>query len=107
MTKEEQKVFEEVMKVQSMGVAFIVLVNTGLRAGELSGLTWKDVDFEKQLLHVKNAKNNKDREIPFSDSVAEYLQWYKRKTHPVYNDTDLFFRSNRRCEIFSVNSDLL
>ena len=40
-------------------------------------------------------KNNKDREIPFSDSVAEYLQWYKRKTHPVYNDTDLFFRSNR------------
>ena len=67
----------------------------GLRISETLNLTMKDVDFEKQLLHVKNAKNNKDREIPFSDSVAEYLQWYKRKTHPVYNDTDLFFRSNR------------
>lgn len=36
-----------------MGTAYIVLVNTGLRAGELSGLTWKDVDFENKALYVR------------------------------------------------------
>ena len=40
MTKEEQLVFEGFMKKYRMGTAYIVLVNTGLRAGELSGLTW-------------------------------------------------------------------
>lgn len=41
------------MKKYRMGTAYIVLVNTGLRAGELSGLTWKDVDFENKALYVR------------------------------------------------------
>lgn len=53
MTKEEQLVFEGFMKKYRMGTAYIVLVNTGLRAGELSGLTWKDVDFENKALYVR------------------------------------------------------
>ena len=53
MTKQQQLVFEGFMKKYRMGTAYIVLVNTGLRAGELSGLTWKDVDFENKALYVR------------------------------------------------------
>lgn len=53
MTKEEQQVFEGFMKEHTMGIAYIVLVNTGLRAGELSGLTWKDINFENKALYVR------------------------------------------------------
>lgn len=33
--------------------AFTVLLNTGLRVGELVALDWKDVDFVKKIIHVR------------------------------------------------------
>lgn len=65
----------------------------GLRISETLGLRMKDVDFDCQLLHVINAKNNKDRDIPVSDSVIEYMKWYKRKVHAAYAPEDYFFKS--------------
>lgn len=103
MTKEEQLVFEEFMKKYRMGTAYIVLVNTGLRAGELSGLTWKDVDFENKALYVRRGMQkittydddfnkvkrerkvtdvkteNSYRVVPMLDKVVRILQEYKKK----------------------------
>ena len=67
----------------------------GLRISEALELKMKDVDFSNKVLHVKNAKNNKDRDIPFSTSILEYLKWYCKSIHPVYCDDDYFFKSNR------------
>ena len=67
----------------------------GLRISETLGLKIKDIDFDNRILHVKNAKNNKDRDVPFSESIAEYLKWYYRKIHTFYCDNDYFFKSNR------------
>jgi integrase len=67
----------------------------GLRISETLGLRMKDVDFSDQVLHVINAKNNKDRDIPVSDSVTEYMKWYSRKVHPAYAPEDYFFKSRR------------
>lgn len=53
----------------------------------------KDVDMDKNILHVINAKNNKDRDIPVSGSVMEYIKWYGRKVHPVYVPDEYFFRA--------------
>ena len=50
---------------------------------------------DKNVLHVINAKNNKDRDIPVSDSVMEYIEWYGRKTHAAYVPDDYFFKSRR------------
>lgn len=103
MTKEEQLVFEGFMKKYRMGIAYIVLVNTGLRAGELSGLTWKDVDFENKALYVRRGMQkirtynddfnkvkrerkvtdvkteNSYRVVPMLDKVVRILQEYKKK----------------------------
>ena len=99
MTKEEQLVFEGFMKKYRMGTAYIVLVNTGLRAGELSGLTWKDVDFENKALYVRRGMqkittydddfnkikrerkvtDNSYRVVPMLDKVVRILQEYKEK----------------------------
>lgn len=103
MTKEEQLVFEGFMKKYRMGTAYIVLVNTGIRAGELSGLTWKDVDFENKALYVRRGMQkittydddfnkikrerkvtdvkteNSYRVVPMLDKVVRILQEYKKK----------------------------
>ena len=68
----------------------------GLRISETLELKIKDVDFENKVLHVRNAKNNKDRYVPFTDSIAEYLKWYLKKIHKSYYcEDDYFFKSNR------------
>lgn len=78
----------------------------GLRISETLGLRMKDVDLDSRILHVTNAKNNKDRDIPVSASVAEYMGWYCRKIHPAYDPDAYFFRSrygNGRYEKTAVN----
>jgi len=65
----------------------------GLRISETLGLHMKDVDLENGILHVKNGKNNKDRDIPASNSVIEYMKWYNTRIHPIYNEEDYFFKS--------------
>lgn len=45
------------------GEAVILLLNTGLRSGELRGINKKDIDFERRVLHVQqNVVYVKDRE---------------------------------------------
>lgn len=103
MTKEEQQIFEGFMKEHTMGVAYIVLVNTGLRAGELSGLTWKDIDFDNKALYVRRGMQkitsydddfnkikrvrqvtdvkteNSYRVVPMLDKVVRILKDYKEQ----------------------------
>ena len=33
---------------------YVVALDTGLRVGELMGLTWNDVDFKKKVLHIRH-----------------------------------------------------
>jgi len=69
-------------------VVLRVQYGCGLRISETLGLRMKDVNFNEGILHVVNAKNNKDRDVPVSTSVLEFMKWYWRKIHPIYNDED-------------------
>ncbi|VDN49270.1 protein of unknown function [Petrocella atlantisensis] len=64
----------------------------GLRISETLGLRMKDVDFKNKILHVKNAKNNKDRDVPFSESVAEYMHWYNKKSIRYISEMNIFLK---------------
>lgn len=110
MTKEEQQVFEGFMKEHTMGTAYIVLVNTGLRAGELSGLTWNDVDFDNKSLYVRRGMQkittyddefnkvsrerkitdvkteNSYRVVPMLDKVVRILKEYKEEVIKEQNE---------------------
>lgn len=63
LTKEVQEKFESVCKSTfanghlkyRLGYAYILLLNTGLRRGELLALQWKDIDFNKKQLYVNKA----------------------------------------------------
>jgi integrase len=75
-----------------------VALRTGLRLGELRGLEWGDIDFERRILSVKRGlvrnevttpKNNQIRYIPLGDDVCEMLLKRKR-------DCGYVFLSERR-----------
>lgn len=71
-----------------------VLAHTGLRKGELSALTWNDIDFQKGILHIKKAvtRDRNDhlvigktknvysiRDVPIADQTIKILQTWRLK----------------------------
>lgn len=84
LTKKETEIFLEEAKSTFYYNLFIVALETGMRVGELSGLQWEDVDFEKQILHVRHSMTY------FSDSSGKYVfELHPTKTHKGLRDIPL------------------
>lgn len=93
-SKEEQNLFMTCAKGTFYYNAYLVMLNTGMRCGELFGLKESDIDFDKNTIHiqrtlvyqklegdkcktfhVQNPKTQKsDRIIPMTEEVAEALR---------------------------------
>ena len=90
------------MPFNPIGVLIRTALGTGARLGELLGLSWKDIDFENNIIHIRNGvvrenifsadgkkvdtyqivlgplKTHKSkRDIPINDNTASLLRKYK------------------------------
>jgi site-specific recombinase XerD len=54
-----------------------VLYSSGLRVSELVNLKWPDIDFDNQLITVRQGKGRKDRVIPIGKKALKALDFYK------------------------------
>jgi integrase/recombinase XerD len=63
----------------------MTLYGTGLRREELCRLKVTDVDSQRMVIHVRQGKGNKDRDVTLSPRLLEvlraYWQWRKPKTY--------------------------
>jgi site-specific recombinase XerC len=50
-----------------------LLYGSGLRASEMVGLDWRDLDLEARRVHVRGGKGGKDRIVPFGRPAADAL----------------------------------
>lgn len=55
LTIDEQKKFLEVAEKNSNYNQFAFILQTGLRTGELIGLKWSDIDWEKRVMHIQRS----------------------------------------------------
>jgi site-specific recombinase XerD len=63
--------------------ALVELVySCGLRAAEAVGLDLADVDFEQELVHVREGKGAKDRVVPLGEEAAYWVALYLRDARP-------------------------
>lgn len=123
LSKEEVRIFLETAKEQTEKAmekkdagacfyytAYFLVLNTGLRRGEILGLKWKDIDFKKgtlrisrQLVRVKGGFEFTEPKTPLSNRVIplsnvvireleryRYIQTRERlKIGTIYEDNDL------------------
>lgn len=82
-----------ITKDQPIQVAIILASSLGLRRGEVCGLKWQNVDFDKELISiedtrtryssaeiVKDTKNlSSERVLPMPDFLIDYLKGVKKK----------------------------
>jgi integrase len=64
---------------------FTILADTGFRVGEVQFLTWEDVDFENNLLHVRakddwKPKDGDQRSVPMSARLRALLEQLPRRS---------------------------
>lgn len=57
-------------------IVILVLIDSGLRASELTALTLDDVNWNEQYFQVRHGKGDKARRVPFGNTVASELRGY-------------------------------
>jgi integrase len=70
---EEQKLMQAIF-TDNLGAMVKILLNTGLRRGELLKLKWDDVDFRNRQIYVRETKTSRSRYIPMNETVYSELQ---------------------------------
>ena len=65
----------------------IIALNTGMRRGEVLGLHWNDIDFDKHYIFIKQTKSGVMRKVPMNSLVAEALRGIERRDSFVFFNT--------------------
>ena len=73
--KEIQKLFEVITNIKHK-VVLALLYYAGLRLSEVRNLKWQDVDFERGIIHIKQAKGERERIIFLHEKLKELLVEY-------------------------------
>ena len=59
--------------------------STGMRRAEVCNLKVEDIDSVRMLIHVRQGKGRRDRDVPLSptllETLREYWRWMKPKTY--------------------------
>ncbi|WP_342404966.1 tyrosine-type recombinase/integrase [Brevibacillus sp. FSL K6-2834] len=98
----EEEVNELVQAIDHDLIRLVVkfLYFTGLRISECLNLTVDDVDLERQMVHVRGGKGNKDRVVPLSEKIVPPLRAYLEKKRP--QGTDRFFATEKTGKLSAV-----
>jgi integrase len=56
----------------------VCALHTGMRRGEILGLTWDRVDMRQRFVHLSKTKTRKSRSIPINDPLLEVLRHLPR-----------------------------
>lgn len=89
--KEEMQALIEEIVHPVIRYAVITMAHTGLRISELCSLTLEDVDLERRVIRVRQAKGNKNRTLPINQLLVEELRRYMETERCSKRATDRFF----------------
>ena len=56
------------------GKLLLIALYTGLRRGEIVKLEWPDIDFERNLIRIRDPKSGQDSTIPLNDAARAVLE---------------------------------
>lgn len=63
----------------------MTLYSTGIRRSEMTRLKVSDIDSQRMVIHIRQGKGNRDRDLPLGakllETLREYWRWMKPKTY--------------------------
>lgn len=82
LSSEEMKSLLKVPTLLKHRVLIGILYGCGLRCHEVRGLLIKDVDFDRNMIHVRQGKGRKDRYVPIGTNLSRGLKKYLDAEQP-------------------------
>ena len=71
----------------------VFAIETGMRRGEILGITWEYVDFDARTVHLPITKNGSSRDVPLSSKATQILKGQNERQLPCpFPVTDNAFR---------------
>ena len=71
----------------------VFAIETGMRRGEILGITWECVDFDSRTVHLPITKNGSSRDVPLSSKATQILKGQNERQLPCpFPVTDNAFR---------------
>ena len=94
ITDEEERLILEYFKEdREMTRFFIILVDTGMRRGELLNLTKNDVNFTNSMVSIWETKADLPRSIPMTPRVIAMMRWcVNGSSHKLFNKGVHYYR---------------
>lgn len=83
-TEEETRLLEAVGEHDLVKNIVAVALHTGMRRGEIFDLKWFDVDFNRNLIQIRDSKSHKKRSIPMNETMQNLLGNLKRTSEYVF-----------------------
>lgn len=81
------------MELRDSAIVFVGL-RMGLRAGDITALRFKDIDWKNNIIHIRQSKTGKPLTLPMPIEVGNCIYKYIRDGRPEY-DSELIFISHR------------
>ncbi len=77
----------------------LLSLRCGLRAGEISGLTWQDISIERETITIRDPKNNRNRIVPMM--TADVTDIFKKRKENSTNNLVFPDRNGKKRETVS------
>jgi site-specific recombinase XerD len=82
LTPEEVVRLLEAVEPLKFRIALTTIYATGLRVSEVVALTAKDIDSERMVIHIRQAKGRRDRYVMLSEQLLVILRRYYKSQRP-------------------------
>lgn len=93
LSHDEQKQFLEEVKDSYYYEAYAILLSTGMRIGEFSGLQWDDVDFENKQIKINRSMTTAYIDGKKIEELTTPKTSNSYRTIPFFADTEQLFKS--------------
>jgi integrase len=85
---------DSVLSFRDRAIGTLAL-NTGLRCCDIAGLTFKDIDWENEIIHIKQHKTGASLELPLSVAVGNAVYDYLASERPEIECEYIFISEHR------------
>ena len=77
-------------------LVLMFLYYTGIRLNEIVNLMWEDIDFQRDIIHLKTAKGEKERIIFLHDKLKKFVEYFNIKRDGLVFFSNLGKRYDKR-----------
>ncbi len=128
---DEQKVFEDLLEEIEGTEPYLFILKTGLRANEIGGLRWEDINFNMKIMYIRQGivlideyddnferigtkkeetdlKSDKSRRrVPLIEDAYEFLLQYREKYMQKYGIKDINELKGKQVFVTSKNNPII